>query len=47
MLRARKIRLLPTPEQEKLFWNNKLNLDDSEDILDGELSEETLILNRN
>lgn len=33
--------------QEKLFWNNKLNLDDSEDILDGELSEETLILNRN
>lgn len=32
---------------EKLFWNNKLNCDDSEDIIHGELSDETLILNRN
>ena len=33
--------------QEKLFWNNKINVDDSEDTLSGELSDETLILNRN
>lgn len=32
---------------EKLFWNNKLNCDDSDDIIHGELSDETLILNRN
>ncbi len=32
---------------EKLFWNNKINVDDSEDIISGELSDETLILNRN
>ncbi len=32
---------------EKLFWNNKINVDDSEDIVHGELSDETLILNRN
>lgn len=32
---------------EKLFWNNKINVDDSEDIIHGELSDETLILNRN
>ena len=32
---------------EKLFWNNKINVDDSEDVLVGELSDETLILNRN
>lgn len=36
-----------TTLQEKLFWSNKINIDDSEDILDGELSDETLILNRN
>lgn len=36
-----------TTLQEKLFWNNKINVDDSEDILVGELSDETLILNRN
>ena len=36
-----------TTLQEKLFWNNKLNCDDSEDIMYGELSDETLILNRN
>lgn len=32
---------------EKLFWNNKLNCDDSDDIIHGELVDETLILNRN
>ena len=32
---------------EKLFWNNKLNTDDSHDITHGELQDETLILNRN
>lgn len=32
--------------QEKLFWNNKVNVDDSEDIAVGELSDETLIINR-
>ena len=36
-----------TTLQEKLFWNNKLNTDDSYDILHGELEDETLILNRN
>lgn len=35
-----------TTLQEKLFWNNKINIDDSEDIQVGELSNETLILNR-
>lgn len=33
--------------QEKLFWNNKINIDDSEDIIRDELSDEVLILNRN
>lgn len=33
--------------QEKMFWNNKINIDDSEDIISDELSDETLILNRN
>jgi hypothetical protein len=33
--------------QEKLFWNNKINIDDSEDIIHDELSDEVLILNRN
>lgn len=32
---------------EKLFWNDKLNTDDSYDIAHGELLDETLILNRN
>lgn len=32
---------------DKLFWSNKINVDDSEDILFGELSDETLILTRN
>lgn len=35
-----------TPE-DKIFWSNKINVDDSEDILFGELSDETLILTRN
>ena len=33
--------------QEKVFWNNKINIDDSEDIIHDELLEEMLILNRN
>lgn len=32
---------------EKVFWNNKINVDDAEEQITGELSEETLILNRN
>ena len=32
---------------EKLFWNNKINVDDAEEQITGELDEETLILNRN
>lgn len=32
---------------EKLFWNNKINVDDAEEQLTGELEDETLILNRN
>ena len=33
--------------QEKIFWNNKINIDDSEDVIHDELLEEMLILNRN
>ena len=33
--------------QEKLFWNNKINIDDSEDVVHDELLDEMLILNRN
>jgi len=33
--------------QEKLFWNNKINVDDAEEQISGELEDETLILNRN
>lgn len=33
--------------QEKVFWNNKINVDDAEEQITGELDEETLILNRN
>lgn len=33
--------------QEKVFWNNKINVDDAEEQISGELAEETLILNRN
>lgn len=36
-----------TTLQEKLFWNNKINVDDARERLIGELDEETLILNRN
>ena len=36
-----------TTLQEKLFWNNKINVDDAEEQITGELDEETLILNRN
>lgn len=32
---------------EKLFWNNKINIDDSNDVLYDELIDETLIFNRN
>lgn len=32
---------------EKLFWNNKINVDDAEEQISGELEDETLILNRN
>lgn len=33
--------------QEKLFWNNKINVDDASEQISGELEDETLILNRN
>ena len=33
--------------QEKIFWNNKINVDDAEEQITGELEDETLILNRN
>ena len=36
-----------TTLQEKLFWNNKINVDDAQEQITGELEEETLILNRN
>ena len=36
-----------TTLQEKLFWNNKINVDDAEEQISGELVNETLILNRN
>ena len=32
---------------EKVFWNNKINVDDAEEQITGELRNETLILNRN
>jgi len=32
---------------EKIFWNNKIKVDDAEEQITGELDEETLILNRN
>ena len=38
---------LHTTLQEKLFWNNKINVDDAEEQIYGELEDETLILNRN
>ena len=36
-----------TTLQEKLFWNNKVNIDDEYDIMQEELEDETLIFNRN
>ena len=33
--------------QEKVFWNNKINVDDAKEQITGELEDETLILNRN
>lgn len=36
-----------TTLQEKLFWNNKLNVDDAYEQVHDELVDETLILNRN
>ena len=33
--------------QEKVFWNNKINVDDAEEQITGELENETLVLNRN
>ncbi len=33
--------------QEKVFWNNKINVDDAAEQVSGELENETLILNRN
>lgn len=32
---------------EKLFWNNKINVDDAEEKITGKLEEETLVINRN
>ena len=36
-----------TTLQEKVFWNNKINVDDAEEQISGELEDETLVLNRN
>ncbi len=38
---------LHTTLQEKLFWNNKINVDDAYEQMHDELVDETLILNRN
>ena len=38
---------LHTSLAEKLFWNNKLNVDDAYETVHQELEGETLILNRN
>lgn len=32
---------------EKMFWNNKVNVDDAYEITHDELADETLIINRN
>lgn len=32
---------------EKIFWSNKVNIDDAYDVLNEELEDETLIFNRN
>ena len=38
---------LHTTLAEKLFWNNKINIDDAYEQIHDELVDETLILNRN
>lgn len=38
---------LHTTLQEKLFWSNKVNIDDQYEIVQDELEDETLIFNRN
>lgn len=38
---------LHTTLAEKLFWNNKLNVDDAYEQIHEELVDETLVLNRN
>ena len=38
---------LHTTLSEKLFWSNKVNVDDAYEQITGELEEETLVLNRN
>ena len=38
---------LHTSLAEKLFWNNKLNVDDAYEQIHEELVDETLVLNRN
>ena len=38
---------LHTTLAEKLFWNNKINVDDAYEQIHGELVDETLILTRN
>ena len=38
---------LHTTLQEKLFWNNKVNINDEYELLEEELENETLIFNRN
>ena len=32
---------------EKNFWNNKVNIDDADEVIHGELEDETLIFTRN
>lgn len=36
-----------TTLQEKVFWNNKINVDDAYEQIHGELIDETLVLTRN
>lgn len=36
-----------TTLEEKLFWNNKVNIDDEYEVMQEELQEETLVFNRN
>lgn len=36
-----------TTLEEKLFWNNKVNIDDRKEIISHELEDETLVFTRN